>query len=447
MSADWGPSVFVEDSLFLGNRSGGLVVCTGSVRRCLFACNQGRGATIHSSGVVAQCVFAGNTGRGLRFYGEASEVSDCVFAGNQGGGLDCDDALVGLANSLFVGNTSNWGGAVANVESSLWASNCTFAGNWANESGAGLWNVGMSNAEVRSAVFWGNAVPTGSTELAQVFNGEGDIVDILYTLVQGLNVYAGPGNVGGDPLFRESAIGYWTETAVYDPNTFQTTFHDASAAWEVDEHLGKFLNPDASQYLQSFIVSNSATSITVWGDFAALGLAGKTYQIRDYHVQPGSPCIDAGDNTAVPAGITTDLDGNSRFVDDPFTPDAGSGVPPIVDMGAYEYRPMAGDLDGDGDVDADDYAAFLVAFGHVVGDPEHSPSADLDGDGMVTLVDYQLWLECYRNYIGDPNAAAPELPKPEDQGGDSDVDTGNIRNVRRLPVQVEREPLGPAPRR
>ena len=56
----------------------------------------------------------------------------------------------------------------------------------------------------------------------------------------------------------------------------------------------------------------------------------------------GSPCIDAADNTAVPLGVTTDLDGNPRFVDDPATADTGIGTPPIVDMGAYEFLPMCG---------------------------------------------------------------------------------------------------------
>jgi parallel beta-helix repeat protein len=57
----------------------------------------------------------------------------------------------------------------------------------------------------------------------------------------------------------------------------------------------------------------------------------------DYHLGAGSPCIDAGNNAAVPAGVLTDLDGHPRFVDDPNTPDTGSGTPPIVDLGAYEF--------------------------------------------------------------------------------------------------------------
>ncbi len=58
----------------------------------------------------------------------------------------------------------------------------------------------------------------------------------------------------------------------------------------------------------------------------------------NYRLQVPSPCIDAGDNTAVPPSLTTDLDGLPRFIDDPATPDTGNGTPPIVDMGAYEFQ-------------------------------------------------------------------------------------------------------------
>ena len=58
----------------------------------------------------------------------------------------------------------------------------------------------------------------------------------------------------------------------------------------------------------------------------------------DYHLRSTSPVIDAGDNSAVPTSVTTDLDGNLRFVDVPTTTDTGHGAPPIVDMGAYEVQ-------------------------------------------------------------------------------------------------------------
>jgi len=54
----------------------------------------------------------------------------------------------------------------------------------------------------------------------------------------------------------------------------------------------------------------------------------------------GSPAVDAGNNTAVPAGIVTDLAGSPRLADSPVVSDTGSGAPPIVDMGAYEAQPL-----------------------------------------------------------------------------------------------------------
>ncbi|UCC32668.1 MAG: hypothetical protein JSU86_10365, partial [Phycisphaerales bacterium] len=79
----------------------------------------------------------------------------------------------------------------------------------------------------------------------------------------------------------------------------------------------------------------------------------------------GSPCIDAGDNAALPPdtsdldrdGNTTeptplDLDGAPRVFDDPSTADSGHGTPPIIDIGAYEH----GDCNGNGIADADDIA-------------------------------------------------------------------------------------------
>jgi parallel beta-helix repeat protein len=49
-----------------------------------------------------------------------------------------------------------------------------------------------------------------------------------------------------------------------------------------------------------------------------------------------------------------------------------------------------GDLDGDGDVDYDDYLLFRTAYGSCSGDGNFIPEADLDGDGCVTINDYRI---------------------------------------------------------
>jgi|GEM_PF-2139454 len=58
---------------------------------------------------------------------------------------------------------------------------------------------------------------------------------------------------------------------------------------------------------------------------------------------------------------------------------------------------MCGDLDGDGDVDIDDFWLFLDSFGTCVGDLKYIVEADLDEDGCITLVDYGMWIQCWRD--------------------------------------------------
>ena len=52
------------------------------------------------------------------------------------------------------------------------------------------------------------------------------------------------------------------------------------------------------------------------------------------NLSSGSPCIDNANGNVDP---TTHILGNSRY-DDPSTTNNGIGVPPYVDMGAYEYQ-------------------------------------------------------------------------------------------------------------
>ena len=105
----------------------------------------------------------------------------------------------------------------------------------------------------------------------------------------------------------------------------------------------------------------------------------------DLRLLAGSPCIDAADNSAVPKGITTDLAGNPRFVDDLDTPDTGNGTPPIVDMGAYEFQcGCPADFDGDGLVGINDFLFLLAVWG--------TPDADIDGDDDTGINDFLLLL-------------------------------------------------------
>ena len=124
----------------------------------------------------------------------------------------------------------------------------------------------------------------------------------------------------------------------------------------------------------------------------------------NYRLLPGSPCIDAGHNWAVPADTgdleadadtaeltPLDLDGNPRFADVVATQDTGCGATAIVDMGAYEFPGIAldclrpGDVNGDGTVDVLDLIELLLSFGASCEDV--CCLADFDLSGTVDVLD------------------------------------------------------------
>jgi predicted outer membrane repeat protein len=184
----------------------------------------------------------------------------------------------------------------------------------------------------------------------------------------------------------------------------------------------------------------------------------------DFRLSPGSLCIDAGDNDAVPQDITTDLDGNPRFLEIPETPDTGNGTLPIVDMGAYEslgggcLAVMSQEIDCHTNgtaftVNVEGFNACtggttqvtFTASGGAVGEqlcftalvndggfcctteicvtiPDCSPAAlpsDLDGDGIVGMVDFLALLatwgscsdcgNCPADFDGDCSVGITDL--------------------------------------
>jgi hypothetical protein len=193
------------------------------------------------------------------------KASNCVFAGN------------------YVTGIASCGGAVANIYSGNYrtyvnVANSIFYANTAVSLGGGLYtNIANSSTNtIDNSILWRNADTAGGTydETAQIHGGANTI---RYCCIQGLDTYAGNGNINSDPLFANPLGEDWV-------------------AGTPDDNL---------------------------------------------RLTKGSPCVDAGNNTLVPAELTTDLDGMPRFWDDPDTPNTGVGAnpgDPIVDMGAYELN-------------------------------------------------------------------------------------------------------------
>jgi hypothetical protein len=250
--------------------------------------------------------------------GSSTEFVSCSFRSNSsngGGGGAMFNRISNpiIANCVFFGNSAvipfgtQGGGAISNsVESHAVIRGCTFVLNSTSggEGGGGAIYTVTGMTNLGGSILWGNTAGGAVGQARQVFQLNGQPM-VNYCLVEGLDgSWGGQGNISGDPLFVDPD----------GPDNIPGTLDD------------------------------------------------------DFRLRPGSPCIDAGDNSAVPAdtldldgdGITTepipfDFLGAPRFTDDDCTPDTGAGIPPIVDMGAHEYQP--GDCNANGFPDDQDIAS------------------------------------------------------------------------------------------
>jgi len=358
-----------------------------TVTNCIFSGNTASGdgggmynANPSGSGggspTVTNCSFSGNTaqqqGGGMcNSYWSRPTVTNCTFTNNTatcGGGM-CNDkcSLPAVTNCAFSNNTANGGfggGGMYNTNpgSPLTVTNCTFNGNTAKNgsNGGGMCNANFQispSPNVTNCTFRNNTAnqgggmgnvnsPTAVTNC--IFNGN--------TANQGGGMSNNESNV--DPAARNSgfpAVTNCTFSNNIANNAGGGMYNDTSSPVVKNSIL---CGDTASNEISTVGISTPTVTYTcIAGGYAGAGninadplfvnplgpdgIAGT--EDDDLRLQSGSPCIDAGDNAAVPSGVTTDFAGNRRFDDDASVADTGVGTAPIVDMGAYEraFRPWA----------------------------------------------------------------------------------------------------------
>jgi hypothetical protein len=277
-------------------------------------------------------------------------LTGCSFSGNQagdsGGGMYNLDSPE-LNNCTFSQNTAvvNGGGmnnvaSVAEPTPTPALAGCSFTANTAGGNGGGMSNVAAlpvptPNPTLTGCILWGNLHHGTGGELAQIFDG----TVVSHSCIEGLNIYAGNGNIGEDPCF-------------VDPN-----------------------GPD--------------------------GIGGT--EDDDLRLMPGSPCIDAGDNNSLPPdttdldgdGNTTepipwDADGRPRIMD------GDCNDSNVVDIGSYEFAWVyLGDFDGQCDVDWVDYAIFAWAWLSEQGQGRYNADCDiaLPADAVIDEKDLKILSE------------------------------------------------------
>jgi len=304
----------------------------------------------NSNPIISNCIIADNnainTGGGIYNYVSSPTINYCTFTNNStgsGGGMFNDyysspiirgsifwentvadfgggmynrnDSSPTVIDCFFVSNNAGSGGGGILNENSPWPHlyNCTLVNNSAN-LGGGIYNY-ASGPEMVNCTFWANSADGGGA----IFNDNSVLPKVINCTFSGNQAIAGtaiactsyeqsfPSTVQvTNSILWDGGNEIWFD----DGSTVTTTYSDIQGGYSGAGNINAdpiFLHPDSG----------------------------------DFHLQPGSPCIDAGDNNSVPVGTTQDFEGDNRFVDDQSIPDTGNGTPPIVDMGIdeAEYSP------------------------------------------------------------------------------------------------------------
>ena len=237
------------------------------VTNCTFSMNYSNGIfnRSYSSPTLTNCTFTRNERWGVRNVVYCSpRITNCMFIANSGGMINDNYSDPLLINCAFIGNHNQGGGGGGmNNQSGTRPVliNCIFVANSSNWTGGGMDNY---NGAGHGRPTLTNCIFWGNSDSSGM--GESSqiyrgILTINNCCVQGwTGNWGGTGNFGDDPMFVDT----------YGPDKVPSTEDD------------------------------------------------------NLRLLPTSPCIDAGDNSAVLPSVLTDLDGDPRIING------------TVDIGAYE---------------------------------------------------------------------------------------------------------------
>ncbi len=378
-SALFGAGIYLEN--------GGLDSIENSLLKDNEATLDGGGmCIIRCSPVLIECALVNNwanEGGGLYNQFGTPMLTECEFISNDawhGGGILNEYADAVIEWCLFAHNDGEEGGAMYNRDSSPSVLNCRFEENRSTSDGGAIWNLrGFPGRGGANAV-----KDQGGRSCKAVVGDRGgpSFVNCLFFNNMAWGIYgssmlnddSSPSIINCTFAENVSDIG-----DIYNTNSFPTVENSI-----LDHGYNPIVDEDGSSTTVRYSISGYEWEGEGEGNIVGKALFADPH--GDFRPLPGSPCIDAGDNGAVPEGIDTDLRGEARFHDNVETEDTGLGSPPIVDMGAYENQsiPCPEDLTGsaavpDGVVDVYDLLVLLAQWG----------TAGLEGDitGVTGLPD------------------------------------------------------------
>jgi len=248
---------------------------------------------LSSSPSITNTAFTGNsaTNNGGGMYNDDSSspsITNTTFTGNsatnRGGGMHNSSSSITITNTTFTGNSANYGGGMYNRSSSPSITNTIFTGNSASNSGGGVFNE-ASSPSITNTTFTGNSASNSGGGMFNFFSSSNPMIRNCILWGNGTEI----SNDAGTPVVSYSIVQGGYTGCSNCPGT----------------------NGNADPLFVNAADPDGADNIHRTAD-------------DGLRLQAGSPAINAGDNSLVPSGITTDITGAARI-------QGGT-----VDLGAYE---------------------------------------------------------------------------------------------------------------
>jgi parallel beta-helix repeat protein len=336
----------------------------------------------NSSPTIKKCIFKYNRpfdhgGAIYCGYGGNAAISDCLFESNSfnpvgyGGGIYCFDSSPVITNCIFINNKAigpgRHGGAVCcwgyddEHGSNAIVANCLVIGNSADHRGGGLYAYWSSPTFVNCTVIGNKALEGGGIGSFRESNPK-----IINCIVR--NNIAPDGN----QLALINTLRVWSWQEITEMTVKNSDIQDGQAGVWVDPNMilhWQSGNIDAEpNFIDSGYWHDANTPLDANDDF---------YVVGNYHLLPGSACINKGDNNSVLIQALTDIDSEQRIFDG------------TVDMGADEFVTNIADFNNDGIVDFGDLLVYGQNWLCEVGDLP----ADFVDDDFLDFADFAVFAE------------------------------------------------------